>query len=106
MPARAGDRTGLIFWGFRADTNRADIEDCLRKIMVNVDGVEKTQALGKFAIAGKMTFTDNDFMWAFIKANKNVKFKHEGEPRAIWFSIEKRKKNVGEQEGCHQSSAG
>ena len=68
----------MIFGGFRADTDRADIEDCLRKIMANVDGVEKIQ-----------TFTDNGMMWAFIKADKNVKFKHEGEPRAIWFSIEK-----------------
>ncbi len=62
LPARAGDRTGLIFGGFGADTDRADIEDCLRKIMTNVDGVEKIQALGKFAIAGKVTFTDNDLM--------------------------------------------
>jgi hypothetical protein len=41
MPARPGDRTGLIFGGFKADTDRADIEDCLRKIMLNVDGVER-----------------------------------------------------------------
>ena len=61
----------MIFGGFRADTDRADIEDCLRKIMTKVDGVEKIQALGKFAIAGTVTFTDNDMMWAFIKANKN-----------------------------------
>ena len=73
----------MIVGGFKADTGRADIENCLRKIMTNVDGVEKIQALGKFAVAVKVTFTDNDMMWAFIKANKNVKFKHEGEPWAI-----------------------
>ncbi len=41
MPAMLDDRTGLIFGGFKADTNRADIEDCLRRIMLNVDGVDK-----------------------------------------------------------------
>ncbi len=48
----------------------------MRKIMLNVDGVAKMQVLGKFAIAGKVTFTDNK---TFIKANTKVKFKHAGD---------------------------
>ena len=50
----------MIFGGFKADTDRADIENCLRKIMVDVEGVEKIQALRKSAIAGKVTFKDDD----------------------------------------------
>ncbi len=89
MPARPGDRTGLIFGGFKADTDRAHIEECLRKIMLHVDGVEEIQALGKFAIAGKVTSTDNNMMWTFIKANTKVKFQHGDDARAVWLSIEK-----------------
>ncbi len=44
----------MIFGGFKPDTDRADIEACLRKIMIDVEGVEKIQALGKFAIVGKV----------------------------------------------------
>jgi hypothetical protein len=36
-----------------------------------------------------VTFTDNNLMWAFIKANTKVKFQHGDDARAIWFSIEK-----------------
>ena len=52
-------------------------------------GVESIKSLGKFGIAGKVTFETNDLVWAFIKAHKGVKFEHNGNPRAIWYSIEK-----------------
>jgi hypothetical protein len=38
LASRPGDRTGLIFGGFKIDTDREDIEDCLRKIMGDTEG--------------------------------------------------------------------
>ncbi len=83
LASRPGDRTGLIFGGFKIDTDRDDIEECLRKIVHGTEGVERIKGLGKFAIAGKVTFTNNNLMWAFIKAHKGVKFEYDGNPRAI-----------------------
>ena len=49
-------------------------------------------ALGKFTTAGKVTFKDKGAMWDFIMDHKGQKFAHLGDPRAIWFSIEKTNK--------------
>jgi hypothetical protein len=69
LAPRPGDRTGLIFGGFQTDTDREDIEACLRKIVLGVEGVESIKSLGKFGIAGKVTFDNNNLMWDFIKAH-------------------------------------
>ncbi len=55
--------------------------------MHDKEGVETIKSLGKFAIAGKVTFLTNNLMLAFIKAHKGVKFEYDGNPRAFWFSI-------------------
>jgi hypothetical protein len=89
LATRPGDRTGLISGGFANDSDSEDIEKCLRTIVHGVEGVESIKSLGKFGIAGKVTFETNDLMWAFIKAHKGVKFEHNGNHRAIWYSIEK-----------------
>jgi hypothetical protein len=70
LAARPGDRTGLVFGGFKADTDREEIESRLRQIMHDTEGVVRIDSLGKFAIAGKVTFQTNNLMWAFIKAHK------------------------------------
>ena len=49
-------------------------------------------ALGKFTTAGIVTFKDKSAMWDFIMDHKGQKFPHFGDPRAIWFSIEKTNK--------------
>jgi hypothetical protein len=41
-------------------------------------------------------------MWAFIKAHKGVKFEHNGNARAIWYSIEK---TTEERQGAAKMSA-
>ncbi len=65
-------------------------------------GVVNIKALGKFGVAGKVTFETNDLMWAFSKAHKGVKFEHNGNARAIWYSIEK---TTEERQGAAKLSA-
>ncbi len=67
-----------------------------------IDGVVNIKALGKCGIAGKVTFETNDLMWAFIKAHTGVKFAHNGNERAIWYSIEK---TTEERQGAAKMSA-
>jgi hypothetical protein len=102
LATRPGDRTGLIFGGFENDSDGDDIERCLRTIVQGIEGVVNIKALGKFGIAGKVTFETNDLMWAFIKAHKGVKFAHNGNERAIWYSIEK---TTEERQGAAKMSA-
>ncbi len=62
--------------GFDNDCDGDDIERKLRTIMQGIEGVVNIKALGKFSVAGKVTFETNDLMWAFIKAHKGGKFEN------------------------------
>ena len=88
LEAKSGDRNTIIFGGFQQDTDKADIEEALREILVSTEGVQRITSLGKYASCGKVTFSDKEFMWSFIKAHKGRKFPYLDQPSAQWFSIE------------------
>ena len=79
--------------GFKPNTDKADIEEVLNRIMEGTVGVEKISSLGKFASVGKVAFKNKNMMWDFIKAHTGERFPYLGEARALWFSIEKRRRN-------------
>ena len=54
LAARTGVRFTLIFGGFEANTDKADIEETLRGIVEGAAGVEIISALGKFAAVGRV----------------------------------------------------
>ncbi len=70
LPARASDRTALIVGRFKPDTDRADIEEVLRKFGVSAEGVDKVAAFGKLAVVGTVTFKDKDAMWTLARSVK------------------------------------
>ena len=89
LEVKSGDRNTIIFGGFQQDTDKADIEEALREILEGTTGVQRITSLGKYASCGKVTFSDKEFMWSFIKAHKGRKFPYLDQPSAQWFSIEK-----------------
>ena len=89
LEVKSGDRNTIIFGGFQQDTDKADIEEALREILEGTTGVQRITSLGKYASCGKVTFSDKEFMWSFIKAHKGRKFPYLDQPSALWFSIEK-----------------
>ncbi len=106
MTERARGRTGRIVGYCKAESAQADIGDCLRKLMLNVDGGEKIQALVKYPIAGKVTCADTSLMWAFIKRTRRSSSSMETMRGRSGSRSRKHKKNVGEREGYQESSKG
>ena len=92
LALRVGDRTTIIIGGFPSDTGRDEIESALRGIVgpkAEANGVTKIMAMGRYATCGRLEFSGNYAMWAFIKLNKRKKFPFGGKQDALWFSVEK-----------------
>jgi len=85
-------RRTLVFGNFERDTPSAEISERLRTITSTAGGVEDIKVPGRYCSYGLVTFIDSNRMWAFLKANKGVKFQHSGEgiaTRTLWHAIEK-----------------
>jgi hypothetical protein len=96
LAQRVGDRKTIIVGGFPSDTGRDEIETTLRGIVGHpnaiaegTSGVTKVMSMGRYATCGRIEFSGNNAMWAFIKENKRKKFDFDGVKEVLWFSVEK-----------------
>jgi hypothetical protein len=95
LALRVGDRKTIIVGGFPSDTGRDEIESTLRGIVGpsaitdGTGGVTKIMSMGRYATCGRLEFSGNNAMWAFIKLNKRKKFDFDGKKDVRWFSVEK-----------------